>query len=298
VDVGVTGSRGLIGNALVASLRADGHRVVRFVRGADDEVDAIPWDPARGTFGGSGVEGLDAVVHLAGEGIGERRWSEAQKRRIRDSRVDGTRAVAEAVRSASDPPEVVISASAIGYYGLRGDEWLTEDSTAGSGFMAEVVQDWEAAIGPIEDRARVVRLRSGVVLSPRGGALRRQLPLFRLGVGGRLGSGRQYLSWISLTDEVHAIRWLLEHPVSGPVNATAPNPVTNREFTETLAAVLHRPAVLPVPALGPRVLFGREMTEQVVFASQRVRPAVLEAGGFTFEHPTVEAGLRAELGRP
>jgi uncharacterized protein (TIGR01777 family) len=298
VDVAVTGSRGLIGEALVESLRGDGHRVVRFVRGDASGPDIVRWDPAGGELDRAAVEGLDAVVHLAGENIDSGRWTEAQKRRLLESRTKGTSLLAEALARATDPPRIVVSASAIGYYGNRGDEWLTEESPPGEGFMADLVQAWEAAIAPAEAAGvRVVRLRSGVVLSKQGGALRKQLPLFRFGLGGPMGGGKQYLSWISIDDEVRGIRWLLEHDLAGPVNLTAPNPVTNAEFTDTLGAVLHRPTVLPIPRFGPRLVLGREMADEVLFVSQRVKPARLEAAGFTFAAPALEPALAALLAR-
>lgn len=298
VDVGITGSRGLIGHALVESLRADGHRVVRFVRDHAAGPDTVGWDPSAGRLDHAAVEGLDAIVHLAGENIGSRRWSDAQKRRILESRTAGTSLLAEVLAAASDPPSVVVSASAIGYYGDRGDEILDETSGPGTGFMADVVQAWEEAMSPAADAGlRVTWLRSGVVLTPNGGALARQLPLFRWGLGGRMGSGRQYLSWISLADEIRGIRWLLEHDLAGPVNLTAPNPVTNAEFTDTLGDVLHRPTILPIPRFGPRLVLGREMADEVLFGSQRVHPVALTTDGFTFEHPDLADALRHELER-
>jgi len=298
VDVGVTGSRGLIGEALVASLTADGHRVIRFVRGDATGADLVPWDPEAGRLDPTALGGLDAVVHLAGEGIGERRWSTDQKRRIKDSRTKGTTLLAEAMAGRDGGPRVLVSGSAIGIYGDRGDEWLPEDSPPGDGFLAEVATAWEAAVSPAQAAGvRVARIRTGIVLSAEGGALGKQLPLFRFGAGGRMGNGRQYMSWISLVDEVRAIRWLLDHDVSGPVNLAAPTPVTNAVFGDTLGTVLHRPTILPVPKAAPRLLLGREMADELLFASQRVEPAVLTSAGFTFEHPTLEPALRHALDR-
>jgi hypothetical protein len=298
VDVAVTGSTGLIGSALVASLERDGHRVRRVSRRADAGPGTVRWDPERGELDGAALAGVDAVVHLAGEGIGDHRWSDEHKRRVLDSRVKGTTLVAETMAALDPRPSVLVSASAIGYYGDRGDERLTEASPPGEGFLADVVRQWEGATGAAEAAGiRVAHIRTGLVLARSGGALAPMLPLFRFGLGGRLGSGRQWWSWISLTDEVAAIRFLLDHDVAGPVNLTGPEPVTNAELTKVLGRVLHRPAVVPVPRFGPALVLGREAAEEMVFASQRVLPTVLRREGFSFAHPTLEPALRAELGR-
>ena len=288
----VSGSHGLIGSALVDALTAGGHSVTRLVRGAPGEGEAA-WDPRAGRVDGAALEGHDAVVHLAGAGIGAHRWTAAYKAEIRDSRVRATQVLVEALAGLDDRPRVLASASAVGVYGDRGDEELTESSPAGTGFLAEVVREWEgAARRATEAGIRVAHLRSGVVLSPRGGALRQQLPLFRLGLGGRLGSGRQYLSWISLPDEVAAILYVLgSDDLEGPVNLTAPAPVTNAEFTRTLGAALGRPAFLVVPPAALWVRFGREMTTEMLVAGQRVLPSRLQAGGFAFRHPELAAAL-------
>ena len=298
MDVIVTGSSGLIGTALVATLHGDGHRVRRLVRRPPKGPDEVRWDIAAGEIDRAGLEGADAVVHLAGPGIGDKRWSDDRKRELRAARVDGTTLLADALAGLDAPPRALLSGSAIGYYGDRGAEKLTEKSKAGDDFLAELCADWEAATAPAAAAGiRVVLLRTGIVLAPGGGALEKILPLFKLGLGGRLGSGDQFWSWITLEDEVRAIRHLLESEVSGPVNLTAPEPETNHTLTTTLGEVLHRPTFLPVPRFGPKILLGGEATETFLYASQRVYPKVLEADGFTFTHPDLESGLRAILGK-
>lgn len=289
MNVLVTGSHGLIGTALAQALKLGGHNVRPAVRGET-------WDiPAR-RFDRSALDGIDAVVHLAGEGIGARRWSKAQKARIMSSRVDGTALLADAIAACDAPPRVLVSGSAVGFYGERGDEELTEGSGPGDDFLSEVCQAWEAATAPASEAGvRVVHLRTGIVLSGRGGALKKQLPLFRVGLGGRLGSGRQWLSWVSLHDEVGAILHALRSDdLSGPVNATAPNPVTNAELTAALGKALRRPARLPVPRAALSVVLGREMASSLT-ASQRVKPARLQAHGYRFKHPDLPAALEAAL---
>lgn len=295
----VSGSSGLVGSALVAALVADGHGVTRLVRRPPQGPDEARWDPGRGPDDISALEGADAAVHLAGAGIGERRWTEDQKRRIRQSRVTGTTALSGALAELDRPPAVLVSASAVGYYGDRGDEALTESSGPGRGFLAEVVAAWEGATEPAaRSGIRVVNLRSAVVLSPAGGALRRVLPLFKLGLGGRLGSGRQWFSWVSIEDEVGLIRHAITNPdVRGPLNAAAPNPVSNGEYTRALGAAVHRPAVLAVPRTALRVAIGGGITDEMLLASQRVLPAGAQATGYDFRHPEIGAALRAVLGR-
>lgn len=295
--IAVTGSSGLIGSALVERLRTAGDTVVRVRRkAASAEPGDIVWDPVAGSIDAKSLEGIDAVVHLAGEGIAERRWSEQQKRRILESRTRGTSLLAQALASLNHKPRVLISGSAIGFYGDRGDEILTEQSGPGNGFLAEVVEAWEqSARDAVDAGIRVAFIRTGIVLSPRGGALGKMLPLFRFGLGGRLGSGNQWWSWITLEDEVEAIRFLLEHDVAGPVNLTAPAPVTNRELTKALGKALHRPAFLPIPSIGPKLLLGSELAESLLFQSQRVMPAVLQQEGYEFRHPELAAGLAAML---
>jgi len=299
MDIAVTGASGLIGSKLVGALTAAGHRPLRLVRrDPSPGEDAVRWDPAAGTIDAASLEGVGAVVHLAGEGIAEKRWSAEQKRRILDSRVDGTSLLATTLAGLNRPPGVLLSGSAIGFYGERGDEELTESSGPGDIFLADVCRAWEAATAPAEEAGiRVAHLRTGIVLDRHGGALAKTLPLFRFGLGGRLGSGRQWWSWIGIDDEVGAIEFLLGADISGPVNLTAPNPVTNAEFTKVLGSVLGRPTLLPVPAFGPKVLLGSELAEQLLFTSARVLPGVLTDAGYEFRSPDLEGALREELGK-
>jgi uncharacterized protein len=298
MHVAVTGSSGLIGSALIPFLTTGGHQVTRLVRRSPGDGE-LGWDPDAGSIDEEGLRGVDAVVHLAGEPIGAVRWSADKKRRILDSRVNSTRLIAETLARLDDGPRVLVTASGINYYGDRGDERLTEDSPSGEGFMAEVCRQWEAATAPAEAAGvRVVRVRTGIVQSPQGGALAKLLPMFKTGVGARLGSGDQWTSWISLDDVVgiyhHA---LTTGSVSGPVNATAPEPVTNRDYTDVLGRVLGRPTVLTVPRFGPRLVLG-ELADELLFASMRVLPERARAAGYEFRHPTLEGCLRDILGRP
>jgi uncharacterized protein len=296
--VAVTGSTGFIGSALVNALAAAGYTVRRLVRSERQRrAGDILWEPAGGRLDRRALDGVDAFVHLAGEPIAQR-WSGAAKRRIRDSRVRGTTLLATAIASLEPPPRVLVSGSAMGVYGDRGDEELDEASPPGRDFLAEVAIEWEAATEPAARvGVRVVKTRTGLVLNPRGGALARLLLPFRFGVGGRIGSGRQWVSWIGLHDTVGAIMYALSNDtLSGPVNLGAPNPVTNAELATTLARVLRRPAILPVPATALRLVFG-EMGEATLLASQRMRPRRLLESGFVFDYPTLEAALRYELGR-
>jgi hypothetical protein len=297
MNVLVTGSSGLIGSALVALLGREGHSVTRLVRSPGEVVhQSILWDPAAGTIDPSALEGTEVAVHLAGETVAGR-WTPQKKRRIRESRVSSTRLLSRALADLEPKPRVLVSASATGYYGDRADEPLTEESPPGAGFLADVVHEWEAATEPARAAGiRVVHIRSGIVLSPSGGALARMLTPFRLGLGGRLGNGRHYMSWIGLEDEVRAIRHAMLNPsLAGPINLVAPNPVTNREFAKTLGRVLGRPAVLPTPTLPLALLFGREFVREALLASARVLPRRLEASGFEFEHPELEGALRHML---
>ncbi len=291
----VTGATGLIGSHLVPALKREGHQVVRLGRrpGAADFL----WDPLRGTLDARALEGVEAVVHLAGENIGQR-WTAQRRERIWRSRVEGARLLAEAIVAAPSPPRVFVSASAVGYYGDRGQEPLDESSGPGTGFLADLCRAWEeAAQGATRAGTRVVNTRFGVVLSGRGGALARLLPLFRLGLGATLGSGRQFMSWVALDDAVAGLLFALSRDdLSGPVNVTAPNPVTNAEFTRTLARVLGRPAFLRVPAFALRLAMGR-MADEALLMGQRVLPAKLQAAGFQFRYPELEAALRHVLGR-
>ncbi|AXE27713.1 TIGR01777 family protein [Streptomyces globosus] len=296
--IAVTGSTGLIGSALVRSLRADGHDVVRFVRRAPAGPDEAQWDPGAGRVDPAGLAGCGAVVHLAGAGIGDHRWTAAYKKEIRDSRVRGTDALARAVAAMGEPPAVFVSGSAVGYYGDAGDRVVDETAPAGSGFLPQVCQAWEAAADPVREAGvRTVFARTGLVVSGRGGAWARMFPLFRAGLGGRLGSGRQFWPFISLHDEVAALRHLVDTPeLSGPVNLAAPEPVTNREVTAAMGRVLHRPTLLAVPAPALRVVLGE--LAQDVLGSQRARPHRLLRSGFVFRHPGIEDALRAALADP
>lgn len=294
----VTGSHGLVGGALVSSMRATGHEVTPLVRGTPSAGE-VHWDPAAGTIDAAGLEGHDAVVHLAGVGIADSRWDAQHKAAVRRSRVMGTELLARTLASLDRPPSVLASGSAVGVYGDRGEEELTEASPRGSGFLADVVDDWEQAAGPAAEAGiRVALLRTGVVLSAKGGALARQLLAFKLGLGGRIGSGRQYLSWITLDDEVAAIAHVLAtDTLQGPVNLTAPGAVTNAEFTRALGRALRRPTVVPVPTVALKLLFGAEMVAEMLLAGQRVRPTALGSAGFAFGHPGIDEALRHVLGR-
>ncbi len=294
VRIAVTGATGLIGSALVAGLRSSGEDVVRISRHATGS--DIAWTPAEGKLDPHALDGVDAVVHLAGAGIADHRWTDDYKRTIRDSRLDATSLLARTIAGMDKPPAVLLSGSAIGIYGARGDEVLDESSAPGDGFLAEVCVAWEAATAPAADAGvRVAHLRSGVVLSGEGGALKKQLPLFKFGLGGRMGSGEQWSSWISIDDEVGAIVHLLSSDVSGAVNLTAPHPVTNAEFTDTLGTALHRPTMLPIPKFGPRLLLGAELAENLLFTGQRVVPNVLLADGYRFRHPDLADALQAAV---
>jgi hypothetical protein len=293
--VAVTGASGLIGSALVERLRRDGHTVLRLVRRPPRAPDEARWDPDAGATDAQALDGVDAVVHLAGETVAER-WTEERKRAIRRSRVDATRTLAEALARLAHPPRVLVCASAVGLYGSRGDEPLTEQSTPGDDFLAGVVRDWEGAAEPATRAGiRVVKLRFGVVLSTRGGALAKMLPAFRMGAGGRIGSGKQWMSWISLDDAVElVVRSLHDDALSGALNAVA-GAVTNAELTRALGHALGRPAVLPVPMFMLKTMLGSEMVEGTLLVSQRVEPRRLRELGHTFRHPTLDDALRAAL---
>jgi uncharacterized protein (TIGR01777 family) len=292
----VSGSSGLIGSALVDRLRRDGHVVVRLVRGVSDAPDRVGWDPRAGSIDVAALEGFDGVVHLAGAPVAASRWSKRVKQRILASRVLGTRTLAEALAGLTHPPRVLVSASGVGYYGDRGDDLLTEESAPGNGFLAEVARQWEAATEPASAAGiRVAMMRLGVVLSANGGALPRMVFPFRLGAGGPVGAGRQYMSWITLDDAVSAIQHVIEtDTLSGPVNTVAPSPVTNGEFARTLGRVLHRPCLLPLPAFAVKLMMG-EMGAELLLAGTRAVPAKLEAAGFVFQQPRLEAALRHVL---
>jgi uncharacterized protein (TIGR01777 family) len=293
--IAVAGSTGLIGTALVRSLTADGHEVVRLVRRPPRAPDEVQWDPMRQYVDTAGLAGCDALVNLAGAGIGAHRWTAAYKREIRDSRVLGTAALADAVASLDEPPRVFLSAGAIGFYGDTGERPVDESAPPGEGFLPSMAVEWEEAAAAAEEAGvRTVFARTGLVVARGGGAWGRLFPLFRAGLGGRLGDGRQYWSFIALHDEVAALRHLLDtEELSGPVNLTAPHPVTNREVTAAMGRVLHRPAVFPVPAPVLRAVLGELARE--VLTSQRVLPARLLESGFAFAFPRIEDAVRAAL---
>jgi len=293
----ISGASGLIGTQLVAKLSSSGHEVVRLVRRSPKSGE-IQWNPKSGTLDAVALEGADAVIHLSGAGIGDKRWSDGYRKEILDSRTATTALLATTMASLSRKPSVFLSGSAIGIYGARNDEQLTEVSTHGTGFLAEVCEQWEAAAKPAVDAGiRTVYLRTGIVLSPKGGALKKLLPLFKLGVGGKFGNGKQWQSWISIDDEIGAIEHLLTANVSGAVNLTAPNPVTNAEFTKVLASVLKRPAIVPVPTFAPKILLGGELADALLFTGQRVIPAALNASGYMFKHTTLESAFRSLLSK-
>ncbi len=290
--VAISGPSGLIGAALGRDLERDGHEVRRLVRRTPSGPGEVRWDPARHVLDPAALAGLDAVVHLAGVGIGDRRWTERHRRAVLESRVDGTTTISTAAARAEPQPACLVSASAVGWYGDTGSREVDETTSAGLGFLAEVCARWESATTPARDAGvRVARIRSGLVLSPDGGVLGRLLPLFARGLGGRVGSGRQYWPWISLLDEIAAIRFVIDRDIAGPVNLTGPAPVTNAEFTRTLGQVLGRPAVLPVPATALRVALGG-FADEGVLIGQRAIPRVLTEAGFDFTHRIVDDALR------
>jgi uncharacterized protein (TIGR01777 family) len=295
----ISGSHGFVGNALIASLTKNGHEVIRLVRHAAHQGRLeVAWDPNRGIIDKEHLEGMDVVVHLAGESIGEGRWTSEKKRAILESRVTGTTLLSETLATLRHPPAAFLCASAIGYYGSRGDELLTETSAPGNDFLANVCKEWEkATTAAAEKGIRTVLTRFGIVLAAHGGALAKMLTPFRMGIGGRMGDGKQWMSWIALDDVVGAIQFLIpDSSVSGPVNFVAPIPVTNAEFTKTLGHVLSRPTFLPVPGFGVRLAFG-EMGEALLLGSQRVEPAVLKARGFAFKFVRLEPTLKHILQR-
>ena len=293
----VSGASGLIGSALCESLTTDGHDVARLVRRAAG-IGEVQWDPKRCELPLGALEGSDAVVHLAGAGIGDHRWTDSYKTEIHDSRVLSTELLANVIAGCTNGPKVFLSGSAIGYYGESDERELDESAPAGADFLAQVCVAWEAATAAAEAAGtRVVHLRTGIVLAAKGGALAKMLPLFKLGLGGKFGSGRQWQSWISLPDEVAAIRHLLTSEVRGPVNLTAPTPVTGSDFARTLGKVLHRPSFVPVPSFGPKLLLGGELVDTLLLTGQRVVPTALLRSGCKFQHATLEVALRAVLNR-
>lgn len=291
--IAVTGASGLLGRALCTRLRSRGDRVIELVRRPARNRDELSWDPESGTLDETALEDLYGVVHLAGENVANERWSPEFKQRIRDSRVLGTRTLVAALARTRRPPRVLLSASGVGYYGDRGDEWLDEASGPGSGFLVEVCQEWEAAARQLDGRARTAQLRIGMVLGRGGGALATMLPFFRWGVGGPLGSGKQYVSWISLEDVVGATLHALDAELRGPVNLVGPNPVRQRDFARALGKAVGRPALLPAPAVALRLVLGEFASEAL--AGQRARPAKLLQSGFSFRHPELGDALEAAL---
>lgn len=293
MKIAVTGSSGMLGSAFASVATTGGHEVARLLRRSAEAPDEIQWDPASGTIDAEALSGIDALVHLAGDNISEGRWTTAKKERIRASRVGGTRLIAETLAKLDPKPRVLVAASATGFYGDRGDDVLDENAKMGEGFLAEVCRDWEEATRPAADAGiRVVNLRIGIVLSRLGGALARMLTPFKLGLGGRIGSGGQYMSWISLDDAIGSIHHaLICEQLSGPVNAVAPGAVTNREFTKTLGKVLRRPTIFPIPAIAAKLAFG-EMADELLLSSTHVVPSKLTASQYEFRHPELERALR------
>lgn len=296
MKIAITGSSGLLGTALRGRLAADGHEVVRIVRRPAGSGE-VRWDPEAGEIDAEGLRGTDAFVNLAGAGIGDERWSDERKRVLVESRTKSTDLLARTIADLSPKPRVLLSGSAIGFYGNRADEVLTEDSASGNGFLADLCRQWEAATAPAEEAGvRTAHLRTGIVLSSDGGALAKMLLPFKLGIGGRLGDGQQWMSWISIDDHVRAMMHLLTADVRGPVDLTAPAPVRNADFTKALGRELGRPTLLPIPRIGPRLLLGKELAQALLYESQRVLPAVLEQSGFSFTHRTIDDALAGVLG--
>jgi uncharacterized protein (TIGR01777 family) len=293
MEIAISGSSGLVGRHLVPALRGAGHVVRPLVRRAPADDSEVQWDPVAGVLDPGDLAGVDAVVHLAGEGIAEKRWTPEQKRRILESRTQGTGLLARTIAGLDPKPRVFLSGSAVGFYGDGGDDVLTEESPRATGFLADVVGAWEAAAQPAVDAGiRTVFLRSGVILTPDGGAMGKVLPLFKLGIGGPIGKGQEWWPWISIDDEVGAIVHLLDADVTGPVNLVAPNPVRAGEYAKAIGRALHRPAILPVPRLGPELLLGRELADALLGQSQRIAPTQLEASGYAFRYPDIDTALQ------
>ena len=286
--IAITGASGLIGTALVGYLKSEGHTVQRLVRRAPVAPDEVQWDPRTGLVDLEPLRGVDAIIHLAGVGVGDKRWSKKYRAEILNSRLLGTTAIANAVTELK--PQVFISASAIGWYGESGNRAVVESDRVGDDFLAAVCREWEAA-ADLAQGVRTVKLRTGLVLDPTGGALGRMLPLFRFGLGGKLGNGKQWWSWITLHDLIRAIAFLLEKPISGPVNITGPNPVTNQEFTSALARALRRPALFPAPAIALKIALGGFSSE--ILGSKKVIPSVLSEAGFEWNYPHISSALSA-----
>lgn len=295
MKIAITGSSGLIGTALRKAIESRGDTAVRIVRrspGADE----IRWDIPGGTIEAEKLEGVDAVVHLAGEGIGEAKWTPAQKKGLTESRTKSTALLANALADLKDKPKVFVSGSAMGFYGDRGSDWLPETAERGIGFLPDLVEEWEAEAQPaVNAGIRTVYLRTSVVLSPDGGALKEQLPFFKLGIGGKFGDGSQYWSWVSIDDQVRAILHIIDGDLSGPVNVASPNPVTNAEFTKALGSALGRPTLLPTPRFAVELRLGKEAAEAMLYWSTRLEPKALVDSGFEFEHPTIDRAFQALL---
>jgi uncharacterized protein (TIGR01777 family) len=286
--IAITGSTGLIGNALVGHLKSEGYTVQRLVRRPSRSAEEITWDPQAGTVDLEALAGVDAIIHLAGAGVGDKRWTKKYKSEILNSRLLGTTTIANAVNTVK--PSVFISASAIGWYGETGNRAVIETDRAGDDFLSAVCREWEGA-ADLAQGVRTVKLRTGLVLDPTGGALGRMLPLFRFGLGGKLGNGKQWWSWITLHDQIRAIVFALENPIEGPINLTSPNPVTNQEFTAGLARALHRPALFPAPAIALKIALGGFSTE--ILGSKKVLPQALLDAGFVFDYPHIAPALTA-----
>lgn len=297
MNILISGAGGLIGTQLSAHLERTGHRVIRLVR-RPASTNEVSWNPVKNQLNPADIEGVDSVIHLSGAGIGDKRWTKSYKKEILESRTLSTNLLVRTIASLNRKPTAFLSGSAIGIYGARDDTVLNETSTLGTSFLADVCKQWESAATPaVQSGIRTVFLRTGIVLTSTGGALKKQLPLFKLGLGGKFAGGKQWQSWITLDDEVRAIEFLLTAPVSGAVNLTAPNPVTNAEFTSILARVLHRPALLSIPSFGPKLLLGSELADSLLFTGQRVLPSVLTSNGFSFTHAHLEEALRSLLNR-
>lgn len=299
MKVAITGASGMVGSALKDRLQAEGDEVVSFVRHtADAQTGNFLWNPEAGSIDKAGLSGVEAVVNLAGENIAAKRWTTEQKEKIRASRVKGTTLIANTIAGLANKPEVFVSASAIGFYGDRGDEMLTENSAPGNGFLAEVCREWEQSTKAAEaSGVRLVWARFGVILSKNGGALQKMLPIFQLGGGGIIGSGKQYMSWVTLDDVVNALVFAIKNKsVTGAVNIVAPNSVRNSEFTDALGHALHRPVVLPLPAFAAKIIMG-EMADELLLSSARVEPLALEGNKFNFEYPNLAGALLHTLGK-
>lgn len=294
----IAGASGLVGTALAEALTQDGHAVRRLVRRAVSDSDTeIEWDPANGKVDSGELNGVDVVVNLSGENIAGGRWTEVFKQKLRASRIDSTSLLARTIAGLPHKPRVMVCASAIGFYGVRGDEPLDELSPPGDGFLAELCQEWEAASSPAREAGiRVVQCRIGVVLSTKGGALEKMLGPFRAGVGGVLGSGKQYVSWVALADLVDALRFVIDDDsIDGPVNITSPNPATNREFTHALGKAVGRPTLIPMPAFALRTMVGRQMADEMLLGGAKIYPRKLEQAGFTFDYPTIVSAISRAL---